>query len=180
MTQDLPTYALIFVKGTETSKSEWASHSPAFGAIVRIPDVATGEIREFHLSAIVPEADAKTYRSSIHGLLAALQFVADQGHHGAIAIRTDQPGLRAGAHNRLAATWQLTNWTSSQRKPVPNTDLWERFLLLTDGKDIRAPAMARARETNMLRCLGLADAAGRAGVIGLSVTEVQQPMRQIA
>ena len=125
-----------------------------YGAILRYTDPA-GVLHEKELS----DGFAKTTnnRMELMGVIAGLEALR---HPCSVTVHSDSQYVVNAFNKGWLETWRRNGWKKADKKPVLNTDLWERLLAAKEPHEVRF-VWVRGHDGNELneRCDRLATSA---------------------
>ena len=125
-----------------------------YGAILRYTDPA-GVLHEKELS----DGFAKTTnnRMELMGVIAGLEALR---HPCSVTVHSDSQYVVNAFNKGWLDTWRRNGWKKADKKPVLNTDLWERLLAAKEPHEVRF-VWVRGHDGNELneRCDRLATSA---------------------
>lgn len=90
------------------------------------------EVRAIELGG--RESHTTNNRMELMGAIKALEFAGTLSD-SPIEVHTDSEYVMKGITEWIKG-WQMRGWRTAAKKPVLNQDLWQRLVLVTDGKDI--------------------------------------------
>lgn len=80
------------------------------------------------------ESHTTNNRMELMGAIKALEFAGTLSD-SPIEVHTDSEYVMKGITEWIKG-WQMRGWRTAAKKPVLNQDLWQKLVLVTDGKDI--------------------------------------------
>lgn len=80
------------------------------------------------------ESHTTNNRMELMGAIKGLEFAGTLSD-SPIEVHTDSEYVMKGITEWIKG-WQMRGWRTAAKKPVLNQDLWQKLVLVTDGKDI--------------------------------------------